>query len=118
MKSIEQVLAESTCQKRKTVCELYDEAGDLLARESNRCNPVGGICHRLGVVQNKDNYDTSSNCGWTHCEINALRHIPEGSRPYRAVLFGHDFYCDNCEQDLRTAGVEIFEVNKPIHYAT
>jgi len=114
MKSFEDVLAESTCQKRKTVCELYDADGNLLSRESNRCNP-DGICHRLGVVQGKDNYDKSSNCNWTHCEINAIKSLPKDNKPIKAILYGHDFYCDKCEDALRLAGVKIFEINKTFH---
>lgn len=112
IKDFKTVLAESTCQKRKTVCELYDVVGNLLARESNRCEPEGGVCYRLGVVQNKANYDTSSNCNWTHCEMNALKNLPKGAKPHKAVLYGHNFYCDKCETALKLAGIKIFEIKK------
>jgi deoxycytidylate deaminase len=106
IKSFQQAHAESTCQKRVTVVELYDAAGNLLARESNRCAPEGGTCHRLGVVQGKENYDVHSHCNWTHAEINALAALPKGARPYTAKLYGHSFYCDACEAALRAAGVQ------------
>lgn len=112
IKTFEQARNESTCQKRVTIVELYDEAGNLLARESNRCFPTGGTCGRLGVVQNKSNYDVNSTCNWVHAEINAINALPTAAKPHKAVLFGHDFYCDACEQALKKAGCEILEVGK------
>ena len=109
MKTLEQAAGESTCQKRKTICDIYDKDGNLLSRESNRCAPTGGVCHRLGVVQNKENYDKESSCNWTHAEINAINNLPAGSAPYKSVLYGHSFYCDNCENALKGAGVEVLE---------
>jgi deoxycytidylate deaminase len=108
VKTIEQVKAESTCLKRITICEIYDLFGNLLARESNRCNPPGGVCGRMGVVQNKKNYDKESTCNWTHAEINAINALPEGSKPYSAIVLGHSFLCDNCEQALKKVGVQHF----------
>lgn len=110
MKTFENVIAESTCQKRVTVCELYDWNGMLLCRESNRCNP-DGICCRLGVIQNKDNYDKNSNCNWTHAEIMAISALPKHLsggiiKPHKAIVYGHDFICDSCEEALKDAGVE------------
>jgi deoxycytidylate deaminase len=115
IKSFEQAHGESTCQKRVTVVELYDAAGNLLARESNRCAPSGGTCHRLGVMQGKENYDVNSHCNWTHAEINALNALPKGAVPKTAMLWGHSFYCDACEWALRAAGVETFGVITHTH---
>jgi hypothetical protein len=112
MKSIQEVYKESTCQKRVTIVELYDVEGNLLSRESNRCSPEGGVCHRLEVTQSKDNYDIHSHCNWIHAEIMAIQSLPENSKPYRAVLFGHDFYCDACETALKKVGVGIFDISK------
>lgn len=103
-------MAESTCQKRRTVCEIYDLDWNLLSRESNRCDP-GGTCHRLGLVQGKGNYDSLSSCNWTHAEIMAIKALPAGSRPYRAVIHGHNFYCDACEKALREIRVQILHVS-------
>lgn len=108
-----QVHHESTCQKRTTIVELYDQTGNLLSRESNRCNPTGGTCHRLGLVQTKEGYDIHSHCNWTHAEVNALAALPAGAIPYRALLYGHSFYCDNCEGQLRKAGVQVLDVAMP-----
>lgn len=104
------VALESTCQKRIIICEIYDKQNNLLARESNRCSPEGGICHRLGVVQNKDNYDKTSSCNWFHAEMNALHALQEGAKPYKAIIYGHNFICDNCENELLNHGVEKLEV--------
>jgi len=106
MKSMREVIAESTCQKRVTVCEIYNYLGKLLSRESNRCNPAGGSCHRLGVSQDKSNYDKDSECNWTHAEIMAINALPKNSFPYMAILMGHRFTCLNCEEALRNAGVK------------
>lgn len=111
MKTLQEVKSESTCQKRVTVCEIFDKDGKLLSRESNRCNPDGGMCHRLGIVQDKNNYDTDSHCNWTHAEINAIANLPIGASPFKAVLHGHSFYCDACESALKSVGV--IELIKP-----
>lgn len=110
--SLKEVYSESTCQKRVTICEIYDKNDILLSRESNRCNPDGGICSRLGLIQNKSNYDVESSCNWIHAEVHAINNIPTGSMPYKSVLYGHDFYCDRCESILREAGIEVFLINK------
>ena len=104
-KTLKYTASESTCQKRQTICDIYDEQGVLLSRESNRCNPTGGTCHRIGVVQQKD----TSSCNWVHAEINAIYKLPNKSKPYRALLYGHSFYCDACETALKKAGVVVLE---------
>jgi len=103
-----QVVLESTCQKRVTVCELFSADGALLARESNRCKPPGGVCQRLGVSNGQVDYPDASPCNWTHAEMVAL----EACRgvPTKAVIYGHDFACPSCELALRTAGVEQIEI--------
>ncbi len=111
MKTLEEAAAESTCQKRLVVCEIYDEYGKILAVESNRCSPTGGLCHRIGVVQTKADYDVTSACNWTHAEIMAIRALPRGSyTPHRAVIYGHSYPCDACESALRRVGVEIIDI--------
>lgn len=110
MKTIATARAESTCQKRATVCVIYDVDDDILACESNRCAPPNGICVRIGVSNTKADYPVESSCNWTHAEQRAVAALPRGSRPHRALLFGHDFYCDACETALRAAGVVVLEV--------
>lgn len=110
VKSMEEAQSESTCQKRKVVCEIYDRDGNILARESNRCNPEGGTCHRLETTNTKSDYPVSSECNWSHAEVQAIRALPLWSKPYRSVLYGHTFYCGACEESLRTAGVEVLEI--------
>jgi deoxycytidylate deaminase len=111
IKEFDAVVAESTCQKRITICEIYDKDYNLLSRESNRCEPDNGICARLGVIQNKENYDVHSQCNWIHAEIRAVYSLPSESKPYLSILYGHDFYCDACEKTLKEAGVQKLEVN-------
>lgn len=106
---VQKAAAESTCQKRITVCVIYDKEGNILVVESNRCEPEGGICERLKVVEEKKNYSEKS-CNWMHAEIRAVARLFEVNKPYRAVLYGHEFFCINCEKALREAGVEVFEV--------
>lgn len=109
MKTLSQVIAESTCQKRVTVCEIFDATGTLLARESNRCTPNGGVCERLRIANGKADYPDAQ-CNWSHAEIQALNAVPEGSKPFRAGVIGHDFACPRCEQVLREAGVVVLDV--------
>ena len=111
MKDFNTVVSESTCQKRITICELYDINGVLLSRESNRCEPDGGVCTRLDVIQNKENYDRDSNCNWTHAEIRAISALPTGSKPVLSILYGHEFYCNNCETELKKVGIIKLAIN-------
>ena len=101
---------DSTCQKRVTVCEIYDVDGNLLACESNRCSPIGGVCHRLGIQSVKEGYPSVSTCNWDHAEARAVAALPADSRPYRAVLYGHEFLCGDCEVKVRGAGVDVIEI--------
>lgn len=101
---------ESTCDKRTIVCELYDKDNNLLVRESNRCYPDGGRCHRMNLTQTKENYDIKSNCNWTHAEIMAINALQPHDEPKKAIVYGHDFFCESCEYALKMAGVSVFEV--------
>jgi deoxycytidylate deaminase len=112
IKTIESAAAESTCQKRVVVCELYDAEGSLLARESNRCSPPNGQCCRIGLVSQKETYAEQSGCNWTHAEEMALNAMPPGSQPKMAIIHGHSFPCPSCEFKLRNAGITDVGVNK------
>lgn len=109
MKKFDEVYKESTCQKRVTITEIYDKKGTLLSRASNRCNPEGGFCHRLETKQTKDEYPIESSCNWTHSEIMAIKSLPDNCNPYKAICYGHTFFCDNCENELKKIGVVEFE---------
>lgn len=102
--------AVSTCAKRVTVCVILDALGNVLSCESNRCSPPGGVCSRLGVSNTKENYPAES-CNWQHAERRALSALPAGSVPTKAVLLGHDFYCDDCERALRERGITELEIS-------
>lgn len=105
-------VAASTCLKRVVVCELYDERGRLLATESNRCSPPDGICARLGQRDQQAAYPVESSCGWEHAEQRALAALYNDDAPHRAVIYGHDFPCPDCERSLRAAGVMLFDVQQ------
>lgn len=111
VKTYTEAVQESTCRKRLVICEIYNEAGELLARESNRCDPEGGKCRRIGVVQGKQDYPYESECNWTHAEIMAIRALPPDATPKSAVIYGHEFACNSCQSALSAAGVEYVETN-------
>lgn len=106
------VSTESTCQKRAVVCILVSKEGKVVSSGANRCDPPDGVCSRLGLIQNKENYDVESTCNWSHSEIQAIKNLPQGYKPYKAILKGHEFYCQPCEDALRAIGVEVFEIIK------
>jgi deoxycytidylate deaminase len=106
------VASESTCQKRPVVCILVSKEGKVVSSGANRCEPEGGVCHRLGIIQNKENYDTASTCNWSHAEIQAIGNLPEDFKPHKAFLKGHEFFCQPCEDALKAIGVEKFEIVK------
>jgi len=115
LKSFHQVSQESTCQKRVTVCELLEPmrgSWQVVARESNRCDPLGGTCHRLGRADVQATYPSSSDCRWTHAERMAIAAIPFGRRPTRAIIYGHDFACPECVQALTAVGVTVIEIGR------
>lgn len=112
MKTHEEVAKEGTCQKRLTITEIYDENDVLLARESNRCNPDGGICHRMNITQSKAEYSVDSSCNWIHSEINAINALPKNCRPHKAICYGHTFFCDSCESALKRVGVTVFQIKE------
>ena len=101
---------KSTCQKRVTVVALFDIDGKLLSVGSNRCTPEGGVCERLQTVNAKADYPVAS-CNWVHAEVIALGSLPPGAIPFEAVLWGHDFFCGECEKALRERGVEVLRVS-------
>lgn len=104
-----QAIGQSTCQKRIVVCKLVDAGGKIVALESNRCDPEGGMCHRKGIVQERDTYALTSECNWTHAEIMAINSLPEGAEPRTAHIFGHDFACQSCTDALEAVGVTKIE---------
>lgn len=104
----------STCQKRKVACVLVSRNGRVVSYGVNTCQPEGGVCHRLGLVQSKENYDVNSNCNWIHAEIDAIKNLPDGYKPFMAYLYGHDFFCGECEKALEAKGVEIFNIVKEL----
>lgn len=112
MKKFEEVKIQSTCKKKITICEIYSEDGILLSRESNRCNPENGICSRINIIQDKKNYDKESNCNWTHAEINSINNLPKNSRPFISLLYGHSFYCNECENKLKKIGVKFLLISE------
>ena len=107
---VELAATQSTCQKRVTVVALFDVDGKLLSIGSNRCDPPGGVCERLGITNAKADYPSAS-CNWVHAEVMALGSLPLGSLPHEAVLWGHDFFCGECEKALRARGVEVLRVS-------
>lgn len=96
------------CLKRKVVCKLFDRAGNLISEGVNQCDPEGGKCARIGIKEGKENY-SGIGCNSTHAEEIAIQKL-DGKIPYKAILTGHDFYCDPCEQKLREKGVKEFAV--------
>lgn len=101
---------KSTCQKRVTVVALFDVDGNLLSVGSNRCDPAGGICERLKIANTRADYPVAS-CNWVHAEVMALGGLAPDAIPFEAVLWGHDFFCGECEKALRERGVEILRVS-------
>lgn len=94
----------STCQKRAVVCILVDKNEKVVAVESSRCSPPNGLCPRLSLVTNKENYPPNL-CNTEHAEVRALKLAKR--IPKRAILIGHTFFCDDCERLLKSYGIEL-----------
>jgi deoxycytidylate deaminase len=94
---------KSTCQKRSVVCILLDKDNELVAAESNRCSPDSFFCPRLSLTTTKANYPADT-CNSEHAEVRAMKVAKR--LPKTAIIFGHTFFCDDCEGFLRGMGVE------------
>ena len=99
-----QAFLNATCQKRVVICVLFDKDGSVVACESNRCSPPNGVCPRLDLVTNKENYPPN-HCNSEHAEVRALKLAKR--MPTHAVLIGHKFFCDDCERLLKSYGIEL-----------
>lgn len=107
---IENCIDASTCRKRVTVCAILDADNRVISMESNRCSPPGGVCVRVGVSGTQAAYPKDSTCQWDHAEQRAVLAVPAGSRPARAILYGHDFACDTCIAALASIGIHDLQV--------
>lgn len=99
--AVQKAVADSTCQKRATVCVLLDKDDNVVAVESNRCSP-DGVCPRLTLITSKTNYPADT-CNSEHAEVRAMK-LAKGL-PKTAIIYGHTFFCDDCEGFLRGMGV-------------
>lgn len=97
------------CEKRTVICRLYDANGVLLSQGRNHCDPPGGKCQRLGLIEMEQGY-RGKGCGSVHAEVDAIAKLPEGTKPLNATLEGHDFACRDCLSALHRAGVVLLEV--------
>lgn len=99
----------SNCQKRVTVCILFDTENRPAGFGYNFCAPPTPICPRLGLSQTKEKY-TGTECETIHAEIMALRSTHPKRPPISAVLYGHDFVCLECEEALKKARIKNIQV--------
>lgn len=98
------------CQKRQVTCLLFDKEDRLLAVGRNECFPSGERCKSMVIGQTRSDY--VNYCNSVHAEENALKNLsPIGNAPYRALLFGHTFYCDDCRIKLQNVGVVQFGIS-------
>ncbi len=97
------------CKKRRVYCFIYNKEGSRLAAGYNQCFPPFGECKRMNINQDQDNY-TGYECNSIHAEVVAMSLLSKDSKPYKAVLIGHDFYCKDCEAELKKIGVKILEI--------
>lgn len=96
---------KSTCLKREVTCIMTDKDNNIVSVEKNQCSPPNGVCPRLNLVTCKENYPPN-HCNSEHAEVRALKFAKR--MPTKAYLFGHKFYCDECEQLLKGFGIEMF----------
>src|ERR1039458_8234516 len=96
--------ALSNCQKRITVCILFDKENRPAGYGYNFCNPPIQGCVRVGLNQTKEGY-TGQEWETVHAAIMALRSRHPKRQAVSATLFGHEFYCKECEAALRVEGI-------------
>jgi site-specific DNA-cytosine methylase len=100
---------QSTCKKRAVVCAIVDKDDNLLSVSANRCEPEG-VCERLDTVSSEDEYPKECSCNWTHAEMGAISQLKEDDEPHKAMVWGHEFICGHCKNELHSRGIEEFEV--------
>lgn len=106
----------SNCQKRATACVLFDAENRPAGFGWNFCAPPVSGCARLKMSQSKAGY-TGTECETIHAEIMAIRSAHPKRPPVSAVLYGHDFICQQCEDALRNFGITEMRV-MPNGYGT
>lgn len=111
MNIVECAATLSNCQKRITVCVLFDEHNRPSGIGYNSCDPPISGCARKFLQQHKGEY-TGQECNTIHAEIMALRTVHPNRKPVAAVLYGHDFMCKECEETLRAAGIDNLRVSQ------
>lgn len=96
------------CLKQQTRCVIEREDGRVY-EATNSCDVSGDVCPRVSAgSKTGEDYHL---CQSRHAEANCAA-LAEESRdvPGKATLYGHTYFCKDCQDALRAANVNIFEV--------
>ena len=103
------------CLKQRTRCEIWfaSPGGTYMFEATNECAADGcDECPRV-TAGSKTGEDYHL-CGSTHAEANAAAKVHPGFNseygPGTAYLYGHDWFCRDCQHALVAANVTTFVI--------
>lgn len=99
------------CLKQRTRCEIVfaDPTGTWEYEATNECAADGcDECPRV-TAGSKTGEDYHL-CGSTHAEANAAALVPAWRTGGTAFLYGHDWFCRDCQHALTRVGVSTFVI--------
>ena len=100
------------CLKQRTRCEIVfaHPGGTWEYEATNECDVDCDECPRV-TAGSKTGEDYHL-CGSTHAEANAAAKVPDHAHGGggTAFLFGHDWFCRDCQHALTDAGVTTFVI--------
>lgn len=96
-----------TCAKARVFLTLINPDGRTWTGE-NWCQTPQAVCPRLPGEGYEKCKTICNQVG--HAEIDALRLAGEGAKESTAILRGHTYACQSCQEAMFAAGVKLFGV--------
>lgn len=98
------------CLKQKTRCIIVRDNGLVVADETNACTEVGGLTECPRVTACCETGEGYHLCGSVHAEARAAMSAGHSTIPGTAYLYGHTWFCKDCQDALVAVNVRTFVV--------
>ena len=96
-----------TCAKKTVVCKIIGARGETYIG-TNDCDNPQPVCPR---APGEDYTKCETVCQQRgHAEIQALRAAGDDARAGIAILEGHTYFCQHCQEALFDAGISLIGV--------
>lgn len=90
---MKEIKSKCTCYNHFVVCVLFDRKGSVISRETRRCKPEAPYCHE------------TDECNVIPAEVMALYAVPQGCKPYKALIAGKNEIRSREKEYLHESGV-------------